>query len=72
MINLRCNRGKPMETLGRKARNLTGRPHDSSAAKNCSLRPFYVLEIYLLIEKTVTFGIIIVVINFENFALMRD
>lgn len=34
-----------METLGRKVRNLTGKPHDSSAAKSyllCGL--FYLIE----------------------------
>ena len=43
-MSLRCNRGKPLETLGRKARNLTGRPHDSSAARNYLLCGFLYFE----------------------------
>lgn len=34
------NRGKPLETSGRKARSLTGKPHDSSAAKENSFADF--------------------------------
>ena len=33
-----------MEKLGRKARNLTGRPHDSSAARNYFLCGFFALS----------------------------
>ncbi len=44
IMSLGCNRGKPMETLGRKARNLTGKPHDSSAARNYLLCGLFYFE----------------------------